>query len=145
MIINLKKFAVSDDLQRCELVLDERLPPFIKSPSTLSCKFHVKMLQNYYVMPLELSADLKCICQRCLGEYDHHYQNKTELAICFDDETAEKLMELYECIVSVSGQVDLKELLTDELYLYGPEFHPEISDCDNEIKRFITEEQVEGV
>lgn len=141
MIINLKKFVTSDAEQQGNLVLEARLPPFIKSPSTLHYKFHVKMPQNYYVLTLEVSAELLCICQRCLGEYKHHYQNRTELAICSNDEIAEQLMEQYECIVSENGQVDLNELLTDELYLYGPEFHPEISDCDNEIKRFITENQ----
>lgn len=138
MIINLKTNAAKAEQQEANIELRERLPAHVLSPCMIHCQFDVEAFNHYYVITLDVNSTLSVICQRCLKEFAYHYVNQTTLAICDSDEMAEKLMEQYECIVSNNNQVDLKELLTDELHLYVPESHPEITDCDNEIDRFIT-------
>lgn len=137
MLINLKTFAAKAEQYPVKFELQDRLPAHIKLPCVINCRFDVKPYDNYYVIKLNVDSILTVICQRCLSEFSYPYANQTELAICTSDETAEKLMENYECIVSSNSQIDLIEIVTDELYLYGPEFHPEQSDCDNEMSKFI--------
>lgn len=139
MIINLKIFAARGEEESVKIELQERLPAFISGPAILNCHFNVKMQGNYYLLTLKADSKLKAICQRCLNEFEYHYVNETVLAVCNSDTMAEQLMDQYECVVSDNNQVDLKELLTDELYLYGPEFHPEVTDCDTEVNRYIGE------
>lgn len=76
-------------------------------------------------------------CQRCLGEFSYHYSNLTEVAVCDSDETAEKMMNQYDCLVS-TNQVDLQEIVTDELHLYAPEFHFDLNECDHGVDKFIS-------
>ena len=37
------------------------------------------------------------------------------------------------------GEIDLIELLTDELYLFSPEKHEDLADCDSEIRQWISD------
>ena len=140
MLINLKNDAIKGT-QTVKVELHERLPARIVSPCSLNCQFEVKTCDNYYLLTLNVDAMLKLVCQRCLDEFFYHYLNQTILAVCPTEEMAEKLLEKYESIVSNNSQVDLAELLTDELHLYAPEFHPLIDECNSEAAKFITLEQ----
>ncbi|WED44212.1 YceD family protein [Legionella cardiaca] len=137
MLINLKSMAASAEPGHVKLELLERLPIHVKSPCVVNCKYTVEKLNNYYLLNLVVDSTLTIICQRCLKEFNYQYINTTALAVCYSDEMAEKLMEQYECIIAKDNQVDLNELVTDELHLYSPEAHPEITYCDSEINRFI--------
>ncbi|CDZ79263.1 hypothetical protein BN59_03581 [Legionella massiliensis] len=116
--------------------LSERLPVYVSSPCSVNCQYKVKAFKDYYLITLQIDSFLPLTCQRCLGEFTHHYKNQTELAICDSEETAERMMSEHECLVA-TYQVDLQELLTDDLHLYAPAFHSNMSDCDHEIDKFI--------
>lgn len=137
MLINLKSDAAKAGPQNVKIELQQRLPAYVAGPCVLDCQFKVIAVENYYLITLDIDSVVSVICQRCLGEFNHHYINQTTLAVCASDEIAEKLMELYECVVSSDGHIELEELLTDELHLYVPEFHSDIENCDQEINRFI--------
>ncbi|HHF7343914.1 TPA: metal-binding protein [Legionella feeleii] len=137
MLINLKSEAAKAEPQNVKIELQERLPAYVAAPCVLDCQFKVSAEKNYYLITMDVDSIVSVICQRCLGEFHHHYTNQTTLAVCNSDEIAEKLMELYECVVSTNGQLELEELLTDELHLYVPESHLDIENCDQEINRFI--------
>lgn len=137
MIISLKPFSKHSTPQQVDIRLSERLPKHIVADCILHCDYLVKSFPDYYTISLDVSGELPLRCLRCLDEYCYPYENHTELAICRDDETAEKLMEVYECIVSDRLEVDLVEVLTDELHLYVPEKHADLIDCHDEIASII--------
>ncbi|WP_028387842.1 YceD family protein [Legionella fairfieldensis] len=137
MLINFKTRAAKTEQQNFVIEIKERLPEYINIPCTVQGHFGLESVDNYCVMALTVNAELIITCQRCLNEFNYNYNSLTELALCPSEEIAEKLMERYECIVPQGNQVDLKELLTDELYLYAPKFHLERSDCNEEMKKFI--------
>lgn len=118
--------------------IEERLPSFLNSPCQLNVTYQVAAKENFYLIYLKVVGDLEITCQRCMQEFDLAYENDTIIAVCRDDERAQQLLELYECIVSTNWQVDLDNLIIDELHLYVPQFHPEINDCDNEINEILT-------
>lgn len=118
--------------------VEERLPAFLNSPCQLNVTYHVEAKDNYYLIYLKVAGDLEIICQRCMQEFSLVYENDTVIAACRDDERAQQLLELYECIVATNWQVDLDNLIIDELHLYVPQFHPEINDCDKEINEILT-------
>ena len=141
MLVNLRSCAAKDGPQTTRVTLKERLPAHINSPCEINCQFEAKLVDNYYLLSLNVESALSLVCQRCLNEFSQHYANQTTLAICSSDEVAEKLMQSYECLVSQNNQIDLSELLSDELYLYGPEFHADARDCDVEMSSFIRAER----
>lgn len=120
------------------LILKERLPDFLSPPCHLNVAYQVDAKDKFYLIHLSVAGDLNIICQRCMQEFTFHYDNKTEIAVCRNDEKAEQLLEHYECIVSETGQVALDDLVIDELHLYVPLFHPLITDCDSEINEILT-------
>lgn len=121
------------------VTVSERLPHFITVPCTLEVSYWVEAIEDFYLIHLHVHGALQLQCQRCLDEFNYAYDNNTTIAICRDEERAEKLLEQYECIVSPIFQVDLDDLIIDELHLYAPQFHPEITDCRSEINQFLTE------
>ncbi len=130
MLINLKTCAAHRAPQIEKIELNTRLPSHIVPPCLVNCQFDVKAYADYYLMSLHVESMLVLICQRCLGEFTYHYTNQTVLAICKSDEIAAKMMGQFECIAADSNQIDLVELLTDELHLYTPQFHPLAEDCN---------------
>ncbi len=139
MKICLKTYA-KQSTQQCVVVhMQNRLPDHIHAPCELTCKFHVEACSNYFLMVYDVQGLLAITCQRCLGEFNHPYSNQTQLAVCADDATAERLMEHFECVVSPDYPLDLNEVLADELHLFSPEKHLDFGDCDPEINRIITD------
>ena len=121
------------------LTINERLPSFLPAPCNLDVNYKVELKDKYFLVRLNVVADLTIACQRCMNDFVFHYDNETEIAVCRNDERAEQLLEQYECIVAANDQVELEDLVIDELHLYVPIFHPVIDDCDNEVNRFLTE------
>ncbi|MBA2651424.1 MAG: DUF177 domain-containing protein [Tatlockia sp.] len=136
MIVNLKTMAGLKKQQSQNIEIKNRLPSHLLPPSIMHCQFDVRAFTNYYLLTLSSKAVLTIECQRCLSEFAHPYSIQTELAICDSDETAERLMNHYDCIVS-DDSLDLTEVLTDELYLYAPEFHLDYDHCNQEIESYI--------
>lgn len=120
------------------ITVTERVPYFIVGPCELTATYSVEAEDDFYLIHLHTAGELTIICQRCLQEFVHPYENKTIIAVCRSDERAEQVLEFYECIVSSNWQVDLIELIIDELHLYVPQFHPEIEDCDDEVNDILT-------
>lgn len=111
--------------------LNERLPSFIIPPCSVQIAYSVQAEHDFYLLQLHVQGKLHSVCQRCLGEFDSHYDNSTQIAVCSTDARAEKLLEHYECIVAPNMKIDLYELVTDELHLYALQFHPDSKDCDS--------------
>ncbi len=140
MRINLKTSAARSEHQSLSIEIQDRLPEHLNSPCIINCSFEVKGFQNYYLVDLKSDSNLTVTCQRCLSDFSYPYSNQTELAVCNSEEIAEKMMDRYDCIVA-TNEVDLEELLTDELYLFTPEFHLDHNYCDREMDSFINPER----
>ncbi len=137
MWIPFKTNATTQEPEPLVLKLESRLPPYISSPCTITCRYNVAAYADYYLLKLATTANLVILCQRCLHQYSYHYTNQVTLAICDKDTKADQLMEHYECLVTTHDQVNLMELLIDELHLYSPQAHHEITDCGEEVNRLI--------
>jgi len=137
-MLNLQELAKQGE-QTKKVTVNERLPDFFTAPCHLQVIYRVESKSDFYLIKLHVSGALQLLCQRCMEEFNYSYDNHTVIAVCRDDERAEHLLELYECIVSASGQIVLEDLIIDELHLYAPQFHPEITDCSNEINQFLAE------
>lgn len=99
--------------------------------------YQVEAKEDFYLIYLHVTGELTIQCQRCLDEFNFPYDNKTVIAVCRNDERAEQILEHYECIVSANLQISLEDILIDELHLYAPQFHAEISDCSSEINQIL--------
>jgi len=137
MIINLRSSTGKEQPQRIEVELTERFPDNIITPCAVSCSYEVHSYNDYYLLTMQVNGTIQVECQRCLKTFCYPYDNKSTLALCSSEELAEKLMDTYESIVTINGQVDFKELITDELILNCPKKHLDTMDCDNDIERFI--------
>lgn len=126
MLLNLKPSE-----QRLSILLEQRLPLFIKAPCQVECHYQLQKEKGYFLLDMEVSGALTIVCQRCLAEFTHDYTNKTLIALCESDETADQLMSNYECSVISNGEVDLNDLILDELHLYAPQKHTELKHCDS--------------
>ena len=133
MMICLKTASNQIAPTRVTVKLCERLPSHIISECTLDCEYLVQRLPAYHLLKLTVSGNVTIQCQRCLEPFTYGYDNQTEVAICRDEETAEKLMEHYECIVASQNEIDLVPILTDELHLYAPEKHAELIECKEKL------------
>ncbi len=140
MKICLKTQARNAGTQHVVVNLQERLPKHLHLSCELTCNFQVDPGDKYYLLTMTVSGVLNIICQRCLGIFQHNYKNTSKLAVCADDAIAENLMEWYECVVASDDQIDLIDILTDDLYLFTPEKHLDLTDCDSEISRLICEQ-----
>lgn len=141
MLINLKTIAAQRSLKTIQVELSARLPDNIEHACVLDCEFQIQSYDNYYLLELATKGDIVITCQRCMHEFTHHYSNQTTLAICDSDELAEQLMNEYECISSINGEIDLNEVLTDELYLFVPDKHLDFDECNKEVQQFINAEE----
>lgn len=120
-----------------EVTLDQRLPSHLIAPCLVRGSFQVETRGQYTLLELITTGSLRIHCQRCLGEFTLNYENRTQLALCPDEDTAEQLMHQYECVVVMNKQVDMDAILTDELYLFTDKTHVNRQDCDTEISHLI--------
>ena len=113
------------------ITLTERLPSFIIPPCIVQVEYIAQAEDDIYLLQMHVQGVLNIVCQRCLAEFAFNYNNSTQIAVCSTDARAESLLEQYECIVAPNMKIDIYELVTDELHLYVPQFHPDIKDCDS--------------
>ncbi|MGC1182886.1 YceD family protein [Legionella sp.] len=121
------------------VTIKERLPNFIIAPCTLYVHYQVDVKEDFYLVRLHVNGEVSLQCQRCLDNFNYLYDNNTVIAVCRDEQRAEELLEHYECVVSSSLQICLEDLIIDELHLYAPQFHLQITDCSQDINQFLTE------
>ncbi|OGV40402.1 MAG: hypothetical protein A3F46_01600 [Legionellales bacterium RIFCSPHIGHO2_12_FULL_42_9] len=124
MLLNLKPSE-----RRQDILLEQRLPLFIKAPCSVDCHYQLHTEKGYFLLHMQVKGALTIVCQRCLSEFIHDYNNATVIALCLQEETAEKLMSDYECSVIINGEVELSDLILDELHLYAPQKHADVSHC----------------
>lgn len=136
MQINLRS-ASKADWQTVTLVLNERLPERFILPCSVQCSYKVEVVDVYYLLHLQLHANLELVCQRCLGVFSSTYINDTIVAVCSSEEMAEQLLVHYESIVCENDQINLTEVLTDELILGAEQMHFSSKDCDKEAEQYI--------
>ncbi len=129
MKINLKKCVKNNPKQTVILHITARLPDFILSPCDVTCHFQVTAEHHYDLVETEVSGTLTVVCQRCLEVFPYAYHHTMQLAVCRNDVDAARYMASFDCIVSETGDVDLLEVVTDELCLYCPEKHEDITHC----------------
>lgn len=103
--------------------ITERLPFYINTAQDIEFYYTVARFKEYYLLTLDVSANLNITCQRCLQDFNYRYLNTNNIAVCKSDEIAEKIMSTYEPLVSLTNEVDLLEIITDDLHLYCPEVH----------------------
>lgn len=137
MKICLKTYAKQERHKQIPVHLSDRLPVYVQSPCELQCDLQVEAHKNYYLLMMKVQGTLLLTCQRCLGDFSYHYENETKLIVCPSDAIAEQYMDLFECIVSSDGEVDLIDILTDDLYLFCPEKHEDPCACDSGFSEWI--------
>lgn len=111
------------------LEIKHRLPFNLKKVSDVECIYTIKRCRDYYLLELEVSANTEIECQRCLQDFTHHYNNKSNIAVCKSEEVAEKVLTEHESLVSANNEVDLTEIVTDDLHLFCPEKHEKLEFC----------------
>ncbi len=137
MKICLKTSAKQAGSRTVIIQVEARRPARVRKPCELTCVIKVVDCVNYYLVTLDVSATLEIACQRCLAEFPHEHTNQAKLAVCANDEVAETLMASFECIVANDYQIDLIDILCDELHLFLPEKHSNVSECDPEMSGLI--------
>ncbi len=105
------------------LHVQERLPYYVQSPCDLHCELSVRQESHYYHLNLKISGQITIHCQRCAQDFQHAYEHSSELAICWDDATADRMMSRLDCIVQTEDDLDLLALATDDIHLFCPEKH----------------------
>tara|TARA_Y100001947_G_C10348081_1_gene308970 strand:+ start:3824 stop:4228 length:405 start_codon:yes stop_codon:yes gene_type:complete len=127
--MNLNKHALINKPVHEIFVLNERLPSFINDKVEIKCTYSVKQLTDFYELSLITASVLPIICQRCLEVFSYDYHNQTQLAICQNIQKAQDLMAEYEVILSETGHINLPDILIDELYLWAPDKHLNLNEC----------------
>ncbi|MCA0403558.1 MAG: hypothetical protein LCH30_07125 [Proteobacteria bacterium] len=139
MQINLKNSKLENVQQTAVFEIKSRLPSHVKDKAVIHCDFSFSKIDDYFLLDLSIKASLDLICQRCLADFKLDHTNQTQLAISDKEKVLERLMENYDCITAPNLIIDLVDILTDELYLYVPEFHALQEECDEHISAFISE------
>jgi len=137
MNICLKTHAKQSGSRTVVVRVEDRKPTRVSSQAELTCVFKVEDCTDYYLLTLDVSGSLEITCQRCVTDFQQEYMNQTKLAVCANDEIAERLMASYECVVVNNYEIDLMDIVTDELHLFLPEKHPDIAGCDLDISGLI--------
>jgi uncharacterized protein len=74
---------------------------------------------------LNVSGDVKLVCQRCLGPYDYHIDSSTMLVLGKDDQEADEIEEVLDDesvdVIVGSHASDIRDLLEDEALLALPQ------------------------
>ena len=135
MKIDLKKKSLLNESEAFQVLIDERLPHFIAAPVELTCRYEVKQMNRILLLRLMQRGFIKTECQRCLATFEHDFVLESEMAVCRSEEIASAYQETYDVIVAADDQIELKDLLIDNLYLFSASVHQHIELCDrNQIK-----------
>lgn len=136
-MINIKSAALENNPQEIEITINERLPEVIMNPVIAKVTYQAKSYDNYYLLTIAIKAELKIACQRCLGMYATVLETENIIAVCPDEETAERVLTEYESITTKNDFIDLEAIITDELHLSCPLMHSNENDCDKEVIQYL--------
>lgn len=139
MIIYLQELAKKNE-QKFSISLQERLPNYVSTPCELTVCASAKEEKDYFLLSLKTMGTLKIQCQRCMDWFNFDYNNQTQLAVCYDEQRAETLLEHFESLVATNMQVTLEDVVIDELYLYLLPYHNQETDCNEQINHFLRSE-----
>ncbi len=128
MNLNLKK-CLKDKIYEQVLTLTERLPEHYTQPCVINVSYSVEPADDHLLLHLKTGGLVHFSCLRCMSDVARQYENELTIAVTNQEEQAEKLMEDYECIVAADFSINLLDVITDELHLYGPEKHLEGENC----------------
>ncbi len=129
------------NIQKCQLLekngpfivsITERLPYYIEKVDDVEFYYIVERFKEFYLLTLDLNACVKIQCQRCMHDFDYQYKNVTKIAVCKSEDVADRMMAEYEPLVSLTNEVDLIEIITDDLHLFCPEIHDNLDKCMSE-------------
>jgi uncharacterized protein len=129
MKINIQKSQLSEKYGPYLLLINNRLPKHIEKVDRVFFYYTLEKFKEYFILILEVNAELIIECQRCLQNFEYNYRNVNNFAICKSEAVAEKLMNDYEPIVSMNNELDLLEIITDDLHLFCPEVHVNLAEC----------------
>ena len=137
MKIELRKFANKGRVDNQHVSLNERLPANVHGPVNMDFSFAIEDRGEYYLLNLVEAANLELICQRCGDIWPYHYQQQHELAVCANEEIAEKYQSIYDPIVAEKGMLDFLTILTDNMYLFLPVNHENLDCCNQDQLKLI--------
>lgn len=120
---SLKSLAKQAHPTQVDVHVKDRLPYFVQGPCDLHCEIAVREEQQYYHLNLTITGQLIIHCQRCAQDFSQSYKHHSELAVCGDDATADRLMPNIDCIVHEEDDIDILVLVTDDLHLYCLDRH----------------------
>lgn len=137
MKIELRKYLNKGLVENQQVCIDERLPAYVQGPVQIHFSFSVTDRGEYLLLHLVETAKLELICQRCGDSWPYDYQIQHELAVCPNEEIAEKYQSLYDPIVTEKGILDFLTILTDNMYLFLPVNHENIDGCNQDQLKLI--------
>ena len=130
MIICLKTWARQSPGTEISFCLNERLPAWIEGPCALNVVLTITENPNYYHVQFRVTGTLLICCQRCLTRVDYAYQHDNELIVLGSEAALARYSLATDCVVAASGELDLRDMVTDELHLYSPEIPHAFEQCD---------------
>ena len=132
MKIDVKK-RVGDDVSNWQqLLIDDRLPYFVAKPFEMRFQYQIENRGEFYLLRLNEETLVPLLCQRCAEVWSYEYHNQTELAICADEQTAEKYQSVHDVIVVPDLILDIKDVLVDNMHLFLPNMHLEVENCNKD-------------
>ena len=132
MKIDLRKDANKGKCIGGTIFLAERLPIFVNQPISIDFNYSIQRFDEYYLISIEEKSSVQLICQRCSEAWVEEHAHTTELMICFNEKTAERLQNEYDVIVLPDLILDIKEVLLDNMHLFLPEKHENIDQCNQD-------------
>ncbi|MFY7698074.1 MAG: YceD family protein [Legionella sp.] len=137
MKISVKIEAKYEQPSPIVIKLSQRLPPHVLAASDVTCSYSIESKDRYYLLEIHAQGNVDILCQRCLQSFSYGYNTTHAFAVCESDDYAHDLMNQYDPIVTANFQVDLVDVLTDNLYLFIPEKHTDITDCGSDVTSLI--------
>lgn len=136
MIVNLKTVPLNQPATSCDVAINTRLPAHISPPAQLTCQCRWEKPGSYYLLTVKVFGHLTVICQRCLDSFATEYHNETILALCPNEDIAERMLPEHETVVYENDEIDLVQIITDELHLDSPRTHASLEDCNCEMRKY---------
>ncbi len=118
------------DSGKIEITLpDERKPSQIISMSSVQCIYELEKHPDYYNLTLSTECQVTIGCQRCMEPFDLLYRNQTQIGLCEEESVAERIMDIVEPVVITNDVIPFESIVADELHLYLPLFHQDLTQC----------------
>jgi len=111
-----------------ECIPSEELPREVTHISPIHCTYSMREVEDYFLIEYTAMADVTFICQRCGDTGNTRISLTNTVALCPNDDVAERLLKHHESVVYQGAYVDLEKILMDELRLHSYLKHSD-KDC----------------